>query len=229
MMKTITVLSGAGMSAESGIPTFRGLNGLWEGHDIMKVASPTGWRDNPALVLEFYNVRRRNMVNAQPNAGHLALKRLESQYKVQIVTQNVDDLHERAGSSRVLHLHGEIMKERSTSSPDLVYDLKPGQDILMGDCCDLGSQLRPHIVWFEESVPLYSDGVEWMEAADVVIVVGTSMKVYPANLLVNHARPGVPIYVVDPNKPDFLSGRDLHFIESTATEGLEKVAELLMA
>lgn len=228
-MKTITVLSGAGMSAESGIPTFRGLNGLWEGHDIREVASPRGWRKDPEMVLEFYNIRRRNMLSAEPNAGHHAIRKLEDKYRVHVVTQNIDNLHERAGSSNVLHLHGEIMKSRSTADENLVYELSPGQDIKLGDTCALGSQLRPHIVWFEEDVPLFRDAISWVESADIVIVVGTSMLVYPANTLVTYAKPGTPVYVVDPNKPDMMGGVKARFIEAPASEGMAFLLEELMA
>ena len=228
-MKTITILSGAGMSAESGIPTFRGSDGLWEGHDVRQVASPHGWRRDPAMVLEFYNQRRRNMTASYPNAGHLALKDLEARHFVQIVTQNIDNLHERAGSTQVLHLHGEIMKARSTYSPDLVYELQPGQDILIGDTCELGSQLRPHIVWFEEDVPMMAEAIKQVEASDIVVIVGTSMVVSPANTLVSFAHPHVPVYIVDPQRPKGVYGRDFHFIEEPASTGLRKLVDKFLS
>ena len=196
MAKNIVVLSGAGMSADSGIKTFRDADGLWEGHDVMEVASPQGFAINPALVLDFYNQRRKQLLEVKPNAGHKALADLEDHFEVNIVTQNVDDLHERAGSTRVLHLHGELLKVRSTGDP---FDVKVWrEDLNIGDNCGMGYQLRPHIVWFGEEVPLLPRAAEITYDADILIVVGTSMQVYPAAGLVNYAKPDTPIYFVDP-------------------------------
>ena len=185
-MKRVVVLTGAGISAESGLQTFRGPDGLWEGHRVEDVATPEAWAANPGLVLEFYNQRRRGVRQAQPNAAHLALVDLEGAYDVRIVTQNVDDLHERAGSSNVLHLHGEVRKARSTRDSSLIRDLDDS-DIHLGDLCERGSQLRPHIVWFGEMVPAMDEAVELVAEADVLLVVGTSLQVYPAAGLVFEA------------------------------------------
>ena len=217
----LVVLSGAGMSAESGIATFRGADGLWEGYRVEEVASPEGFKANPELVLEFYNQRRRQIVAAQPNEGHFALARLESLFDVHIVTQNVDDLHERAGSTQVMHLHGEIRKARSTRRQDLVLDL-PGTELNLGDVGSDGAQLRPHIVWFGEAVPLIDAAMDVVAAADVVIVVGTSLQVYPAAGLVGYAPPDAPIHVVDPHTPLEGGGRvELH--RCGAVEGLTRL------
>ena len=217
----LVVLSGAGMSAESGIATFHGADGLWEGHRVEEVASPEGFEANPELVLDFYNQRRRQIVDAQPNEGHRALARLESLFDVHIVTQNVDDLHERAGSTRVMHLHGEIRKARSTQREDVVLDL-PGTELNLGDVGPDGAQLRPHIVWFGESVPLIDAAMDVVAAADAVIVVGTSLQVYPAAGLVGYAPPHAPIHVVDPHTPLEGGGRvELH--RCGAVEGLKRL------
>ena len=196
----LVVLSGAGMSAESGIATFRGADGLWEGHRVEEVASPEGFAANPELVFDFYNQRRRQIVAAQPNEGHLALARLEEVMEVHIVTQNVDDLHERAGSTNVLHLHGEIRKARSVARPDVVVTLEDAE-LNVGDFGPDGAQLRPHIVWFGEAVPMIDASMDVVTSADVVVVVGTSLQVYPAAGLVGHAPQHAPIHVVDPNTP----------------------------
>ena len=220
------VLSGAGMSAESGIATFRGSDGLWEGHRVEEVASPEGFQANPELVLEFYNQRRRQIVAARPNEGHFALARLESRFEVHIVTQNVDDLHERAGSKNVLHLHGEIRKARSTQDPKLVVDIE-GTELNWGDLGSDGAQLRPHIVWFGESVPLIDKAMEIVESADVLVVVGTSLQVYPAAGLVGYAPQSSPIHVVDPNTPLEGGGRvTLH--RCRAVEGLTSLERMWM-
>ncbi|MEK7255713.1 MAG: Sir2 family NAD-dependent protein deacetylase, partial [Bacteroidota bacterium] len=184
-MQKLVVLTGAGVSAESGISTFRDANGLWENHDIMEVASPQGWRKNKELVLEFYNQRRRQLQLVEPNAAHLALVDLEAKFTTCVVTQNVDDLHERAGSKLVLHLHGELLKARSTHDPELIYDWKG--DISLTDKCERGSQLRPHIVWFGEEVPMLPLAADLVSQAEVVLIVGTSMQVYPAAGLVSYA------------------------------------------
>jgi len=217
----LVVLSGAGMSAESGIATFRGADGLWEGHRVEEVASPEGFAANPELVLEFYNQRRRQVVSATPNEGHLALARLETLFDVHIVTQNVDDLHERAGSTEVLHLHGEIRKARSTRDPRLVVDL-PGTELALGGLGPDGAQLRPHIVWFGESVPMIDPAMDLVTSADLVVVVGTSLQVYPAAGLVGYAPPHAPIHVVDPNTPLEGGGRvEIH--PCGAVEGLTRL------
>ncbi len=227
MRKKITVLTGAGMSADSGLKTFRDADGLWEGHDVMEVASPQGFRSNPELVLEFYNERRRQLLQASPNAGHEALVKLEEKFDTHIVTQNVDDLHERAGSSQVLHLHGELLKVRSTAPPYTVYDWK--KDLYLGDRCKAGSQLRPHIVWFGEEVPLLPEAASLTSMADILIIVGTSLQVYPAASLLYYASEGTPIYLVDP-RPALAptSELNLHLIPLKASEGVpELVSQLL--
>ncbi len=225
-MKKIVILTGAGVSEESGIKTFRDADGLWEGHDVMEVATPEGFEANPALVLEFYNQRRRQLLEVQPNKAHLGIAELEKKYEVQIITQNVDDLHERAGSSSVLHLHGELRKVRSTADENLVYDWD--KDIHIGDTCKKGSQLRPHIVWFGEAVPMFEKAVELTEKADVLVIIGTSMQVYPAASLVNYIRPNTPIYLIDP-KPAITknSFSNLTIIPKRATEGVEELLQFL--
>ena len=196
-MQKIVILTGAGMSAESGIKTFRDADGLWEGYDIMEVASPQGFAKNPELVLDFYNQRRRQLLNVQPNAAHIALADLEKKYKISIITQNVDDLHERSGSTNVLHLHGELLKSRSTLDSNLVYTCT--KDLVLGDFCEKKSQLRPHIVWFGEDVPLLEKAIEITNTADILVIIGTSMQVYPAASLVNYRKDTTPIYFIDPN------------------------------
>lgn len=225
-MKKIVVLSGAGISAESGIKTFRDADGLWEGHDVMEVASPQGWYQNPLLVLDFYNQRRRQLLSVKPNRAHHLLVELEQRYQVDIVTQNVDDLHERAGSERVLHLHGELLKVRSTRDNKLTYDW--GKDLNEGDLCELGSQLRPHIVWFGEAVPELERAIEITSAADCLVIIGTSMQVYPAAGLINYAKAFVPIYYIDP-KPaiDESFYENLRIIPEKAQEGMKILMELL--
>ena len=220
MRKKIVVLTGAGMSAESGINTFRDADGLWEGHDIMEVASPQGFAANPELVLDFYNQRRRQLLTVKPNRAHLALAQLEQNYDVSIVTQNVDDLHERAGSSHVMHLHGELLKARSTKNEYLVSRWE--KDIVLGDLAQDGHQLRPHIVWFGEAVPMLENAVEITEQANILVIIGTSMQVYPAASLIHYIQPQVPIYFIDP-KPsvseyDF---NNLTIIAEKATVGVE--------
>lgn len=195
-MQKLVVLSGAGISADSGLKTFRDADGLWEGHDVTEVATPGGFARQPALVLDFYNQRRRQLRQAEPNAGHRALARLESKYEVQVITQNVDDLHERAGSTQVLHLHGELLKARSTGPHGEVLHWEG--DICLGDRCRAGFQLRPHIVWFGEEVPLLPAAAGLASQADIMIIVGTSMQVYPAASLVHFKPPGAPLYFVDP-------------------------------
>ncbi len=225
--KKLIVLTGAGISAESGLKTFRDSDGLWEGHSIEDVATPQGWHKDQELVLNFYNERRRDGLNAKPNAGHLALKDLEKYFDVQIITQNVDNLHEKAGSTKVLHLHGEIFKSQSTRNPDLVYDMD-GWELKMGDKCELGSQLRPFIVWFGEAVPMIEPAVALSQEADIFVVVGTSLAVYPAASLVYYAPPKTPIFVVDPKIPDMENTKNVTFIEEPASTGVETLKKLLV-
>lgn len=224
--KNIVVLTGAGISAESGIQTFRDADGLWEGHDVMAVASPEGWRRNPALVLDFYNQRRAQLHNVQPNAAHHALADLEQAYNVMVITQNVDDLHERAGSTRILHLHGELCKVRSTQDPNLVYDWD--KDVTEMDKCALGSQLRPHIVWFGEAVPAIETAIRLCEVADILIIVGTSMQVYPAAGLVDYVPEEATKYYVDP-RPAVVNVPHLQVIEDKATIGVRNLVDQLLA
>ena len=223
----IVVLTGAGMSAESGLKTFRDANGLWEGHDVMEVASPQGFARNPELVFEFYNQRRRQLLEVAPNTGHTALVDLENHFEVQIITQNVDNLHEKAGSSNVLHLHGELLKVRSTVNEAHVLDWT--KDLNLGDLDESGHQLRPHIVWFGEMVPMLEPAIEITAKADILIVIGTSMQVYPAASLINYVAHGTPIYFIDPRpsirESDF---ENLTIIPKTATLGMpESVNKLL--
>lgn len=223
-MKHIVVLTGAGMSAESGIKTFRDADGLWEGHDVMQVATPEGFQDNPELVLDFYNQRRRQLLTVNPNAAHYNLASLEKDYKVSIITQNVDDLHERAGSSNVIHLHGELLKVRNVVD-ELSYFEHQG-DIKLGDTCPEGHQLRPHIVWFGEMVPMMEAAMEVCATADVLIIIGTSMQVYPAASLMHYVPEGIPIFFIDP-KPAMNSRGNLTVIPETATKGVKQLLELL--
>jgi len=225
--KKIVVLSGAGISAESGISTFRDSGGLWEGYDIMEVATPEGWKKNPELVLDFYNQRRKQAASVKPNAGHLALKSLEEKYNVVIITQNVDNLHEKAGSSHVIHLHGELFKSRSTLDPNLVYEME-GWELKLGDKCEKGSQLRPHIVWFGEMVPMMDVAMKEIRNIDIFIVVGTSLVVYPAAGLIDYVSDLIPKYVIDPNMPYVENRPNLHLMEEKASTGLQKLAKKLL-
>jgi NAD-dependent deacetylase len=225
--KEIVVLTGAGISAESGISTFRDSDGLWKTHRFEDVANPLAWRRDPELVLEFYNVRRKQLFEVNPNAGHIALVQLEQKYNVNIITQNVDDLHERAGSVRVLHLHGELKKARSTVDPSLVYELKHWE-LKTGDTCEKGSQLRPHIVWFGEDVPEFPTAVNITRKADILIVIGTSLNVYPAAGLIHYAEPDCRKYLIDPKADNSSHFTGLTVIRKTAGEGVpELVARLL--
>jgi NAD-dependent deacetylase len=228
-MKTIVVLSGAGISAESGLKTFRGDGGLWEGHRVEDVATPEAWVRDPSLVLEFYNQRRRQVRAAQPNAAHKALVELEQAYDVHVVTQNVDDLHERAGSSQVLHLHGEILFARSTRDSNYTKHLGDA-DITLGDMCPLGSQLRPHVVWFGEDVPALEDAAKIVSRADIFLCVGTSLQVYPANSLIFATPRRARRIVINPEVPDLVPQDVCECIAKPATEGVpELVASLLRA
>lgn len=227
MKKKIVVLTGAGVSAESGINTFRDADGLWEGHDVMEVASPQGFANNPELVLDFYNQRRRQLFQVEPNLGHIALVELEKHFEVHIITQNVDDLHERAGSASVLHLHGELLKVRSTQNENDVLEWK--KDLNLGDLCDNGHQMRPHIVWFGEQVPSLDKAIQITETADILIIIGTSMQVYPAASLINFVSTETPIYFVDP-RPSVNASQynNLKIIEDTAAKGVPiLVADLI--
>jgi len=223
--KKLVVLTGAGISAESGLKTFRDADGLWEGYDIYEVATPTAWKRNPALVLEFYNFRRRNVREAQPNAAHYILADLQEQFDVHIITQNIDDLHERAGSKKILHLHGEILKMRSEKDETLIYPIEG--DIKLGDKAEDGAQLRPHIVWFEEPVPLILEAAEIVKSADIFMVVGTSLVVYPAAGLIDYAPWQIPKYIVDKKIPYTSSLYNLTTIEKPATEGMAIAREML--
>jgi NAD-dependent deacetylase len=224
-MKKLVVLTGAGISAESGLKTFRDSDGLWEGYDIEDVATPRAWKKNPKLVLEFYNYRRKNVLEAEPNAAHRILAQLERDFDVHIVTQNIDDLHERAGSTKVLHLHGEIFKMRSEVDEELVYEIKG--DINIGDKAEDGAQLRPHIVWFEEPVPMIERAAGIVRQADLFVVVGTSLVVYPAAGLVNYAPWHIPKYIVDKRIPYTSDAYNLVTIEKPATEGVKELADML--
>ncbi|NER11965.1 NAD-dependent deacylase [Leptobacterium flavescens] len=225
-MKKIAILTGAGISAESGINTFRGSGGLWEGHDIKEVASPEGWKNDPELVLDFYNQRRRQLHEVSPNVAHQALANLQEKHLIDIITQNVDDLHERAGSKNVLHLHGELLKARSTFDEKLVYDWQG--DIYLGDHCEHNHQLRPHIVWFGEAVPMLERAVNIVSKADILFVIGTSMQVYPAASLVHYIKANTPIFFIDPN-PSISEDELPHLtiIAEKASTGVPKAISLL--
>ncbi len=222
----IVVLTGAGISAESGIPTFRDADGLWEGHDVMEVASPQGWVADQELVLHFYNERRKNALTAKPNRGHQILAELEQDHEVVIITQNVDNLHEKGGSTNVMHLHGELFKSRSTVDESLVYDMD-GWELNTGDLCEKGSQLRPHIVWFGEEVPMMGEAIQQTMSADLFVVVGTSLAVYPAAGLIDYVSDDTPKYIIDPNMPAVSALSNLHLIEKIGSEGLGEFVELL--
>lgn len=227
-MKKLVVLTGAGISAESGLKTFRDSDGLWEGYDVYEVATPRGWNKNPQLVLDFYNMRRKDVAQAIPNKAHIILAELENHFDVQIITQNIDDLHERAGSSSVLHLHGEIFKMRSVLDHQhtAIYEIKG--DIQLGDVAPDGGQLRPHIVWFEEDVTMIQRAAEIVETADIFLVVGTSLVVYPAAGLLNYAAPLIPKFIVDKNIPATKNIQNLSAIEAPASIGMEKLKSILL-
>jgi NAD-dependent deacetylase len=223
--KKLVVLTGAGISAESGLKTFRDSDGLWEGYDINEVATATAWRKNPELVLEFYNMRRKNVREAKPNAAHDGLASLQDVFDVHVVTQNIDDLHERAGTKNVLHLHGEILKMRSEKNEELIYPIEV--EIKMGDKAEDGGQLRPHIVWFEEPVPMIEKAVDLVRSADIFLIVGTSLAVYPAAGLVNYAPYPIPKFIVDKRITYTSSLYNLTVIEKAATEGVGELQQLL--
>ncbi len=223
--KKLVVLTGAGISAESGLKTFRDSDGLWEGFDVTEVATPRGWKKNPALVLDFYNLRRVNVKEAEPNAAHFGLAALEADFDVHIITQNIDDLHERAGSTKILHLHGEIFKMRSEKDESLVYEITG--DINLGDKAEDGAQLRPHIVWFEEPVPMIEAAIPIVQQAEIFVVVGTSLVVYPAAGLLHFAAPYIPKFIVDKKIPDTSSYYNLKAIEKPASTGVAELTDLL--
>ncbi|MCK4662408.1 MAG: NAD-dependent deacylase [Bacteroidales bacterium] len=226
-MEKLVVLTGAGMSAESGIKTFRETGGLWEEYDVTEVASPEGFAKNPKLVLEFYNQRRKQLLECSPNKGHTGLADLEKHFDVHIVTQNVDNLHERGGSTKILHLHGELMKVRSTADPSLVYELD-SWELNIGDKCEKGSQLRPNIVWFGESVPAIEEAAEIVQSADILVIIGTSLNVYPAAGLINYAKKDIPVYLIDPNDIIVPSNHNIEFIKEGASKGVEILKEELL-
>lgn len=226
-MKKIVVLTGAGVSAESGLKTFRDHDGLWHNYRVEDVATPEAWERDMDLVLDFYNQRRKNLLEAIPNAAHIALARLEDKYIVNVITQNVDDLHERGGSSNVLHLHGELKKVRSSVDPSLVYELK-GWELKKGDLCEKGSQLRPHIVWFGEPVLLFEEAAELCAEADIQIVIGTSLQVYPAAGLIHYAFAGAPKYYIDPKAVAVPFLPKLEIIRKPAGEGVPELVEKLL-
>ncbi len=224
--KRIVVISGAGISAESGIKTFRDTNGLWEGHDIMEVASPEGWCKNPGLVLDFYNLRRKQLFAVKPNLSHIILAEMQKDFEVKIITQNVDDLHERAGSKNVLHLHGELLKVRSEKNNAYILEWK--KDLNPGDSDPNGNQLRPHIVWFGEEVPAISEAVSEVEKAEVLIIVGTSLQVYPAAGLMHYAPKNCTIFYIDKNpNTDYTISNKIKVIKQTASTGLQELRSVL--
>lgn len=228
MKKNLVVLTGAGMSAESGISTFRDSGGLWERYSVEDVASIEGWMRNPELVQNFYNTRRKELVKAQPNAGHIGLAALEKEFNVQIITQNVDNLHERAGSTSVLHLHGELMKVRSVYNDKHIYELTPDHcEISMDDRDKYGDPLRPHIVWFGEAVPMIGPAIDITESADIFVVIGTSLNVYPAAGLLQYVKHGVPIYLIDPKPVNAPHNLAIRFIRKGASEGVAELTQIL--
>jgi NAD-dependent deacetylase len=226
-MKKVVVISGAGISQESGIKTFRDADGLWNSYRIEEVASPDAWERGPQLVLDFYNMRRKQLYEVEPNKAHFDLAELEQRFDVQIITQNIDDLHERAGSTNVLHLHGELKKVRSTRDPDIIYTLD-GWELKLGDCCEKGSQLRPHIVWFGEPVPLIMEATSLIRRADLVVVVGTSLQVYPAAGLLQYAPSKAPKFLVDPAAEPGYYIPNLTVIREKATIGVAKCVQMLL-
>ena len=226
-MKKLIVLTGAGISAESGISTFRDSGGLWEQYDVMKVASIEGWHEDPKLVLKFYNERRRQLHDVEPNEAHKILANLQDKFEVQVITQNVDNLHERAGSKNVMHLHGELTKARSSKDENLISEIGYN-DINWGDKAADGSQLRPHIVWFGEAVPMITPATQLVLTADVFVVIGTSLNVYPAAGLVNYISERVPVYLIDPNEVNYCQGRNINLIQDKASSGTKKLEKILL-
>jgi NAD-dependent deacetylase len=226
-MKRIVILTGAGMSAESGIRTFREAGGLWEEYDVMEVASPMGWAKDRNLVLRFYNERRKQLEGCKPNAGHVGVAALEKHFDVHVITQNIDNLHERAGSTKILHLHGELTKARSTAHPELIYDIGY-KDINPGDLCERGSQLRPHIVWFGEAVPAMDEAIRITSTADIFVVIGSSLNVYPAAGLIEYAPREAPVFLIDPNEVYVPGSRKVEVIKAGASEGVAILTERLL-
>lgn len=231
-MKKIVVLTGAGMSAESGISTFRDSGGLWEKYPVEQVATPEGYAANPKLVIDFYNERRKQLLNVGPNMGHRILAELEKYFDITVVTQNVDNLHERAGSTKVIHLHGELTKvtsSREPNNPKYIKELSPEcYDVKIGDLADDGSQLRPFIVWFGEAVPMIETAIDCVEKADIFVIIGTSMNVYPAAGLLNYVGGNVPVYLIDPNPVNISSNRKINVISKGASEGMENLRKILL-
>ncbi|MBK0382374.1 NAD-dependent deacylase [Pedobacter sp. SD-b] len=227
MKRKIIILTGAGISAESGLNTFRDADGLWEGYNIDDVATPGAWKRNPALVQDFYNERRRSVMAAKPNAAHLALAKLDQKFDTLIITQNIDDLHERAGSRAIIHLHGEIIYSQSSKNAALIYKMN-GHEIKMGDQCELGSQLRPHVVWFGEAVPMITKAIYEMPKADIVILVGSSLAVYPAAGLLQYVNPHTPIYVIDPKIPNVNLPNKLIKIQEKASKAVPLLVNKLL-
>lgn len=226
MKKKLVVLTGAGISAESGIRTFRDAGGLWEGHDVMEVASPQGWKANKELVLDFYNQRRKQALHAKPNAGHIVLMNLENDFDVTIITQNIDNLHEKAGSTNVIHLHGQLFQSKSTLDESLVYEID-GWKLNIGDMCKKGSQLRPNIVWFGEMVPMMEIAIDITSKSEIFMIVGTSLVVYPAAGLINYVNSKVPKFVIDPNIPELAKQDNLYLYPEKAGTGVANAANLL--
>lgn len=227
MRSKLVILTGAGISAESGLQTFRDSDGLWEGYDVYDVATPEAWERNPALVQDFYNMRRKSVLEAKPNAAHYALTQLEDKYDVIIITQNVDNLHERAGSKNVIHLHGVITKSQSSINADLVYDIE-GWELKMGETCELGSQLRPHVVWFGEAVPMIENAIQIASQADIFVIIGTSLAVYPAASLIDYVPYSSPKIIIDPNTAPVGGIHDLKIIRETAGTGVPKLVQELL-
>lgn len=231
-MKNLVILTGAGMSAESGISTFRDSDGLWERYPVEQVATPEGYAANPKLVIDFYNERRKQLLEVKPNRGHELLAKLEQNFNVTIITQNVDNLHERAGSTHVVHLHGELTKVTSSyqpNNPNYIKELKPEQyEVKMGDTAEDGSQLRPFIVWFGEAVPMIETAIHYTEQADIFVIIGTSLNVYPAAGLLNYVPYGVPVYLIDPKEVKINSGRQVNVIRKGASEGVYELKKILL-
>lgn len=231
-MKNLVILTGAGMSAESGISTFRDAGGLWDKYPVEQVATPEGYAANPQLVIDFYNERRQQLLKVKPNRGHELVAELEQHFQVTVITQNVDNLHERAGSSNVIHLHGELTKVTSSwqpNNPKYIKELKPEEfEVKMGDTAADGSQLRPFIVWFGEAVPMIETAIDYCLKADVFLIIGTSLNVYPAAGLLNYVPTGVPVYLIDPNQVPIASGRSVHVIQKGASAGMEELKKLLV-
>lgn len=231
-MKNLVILTGAGMSAESGISTFRDAGGLWDKYPVEQVATPEGYAANPQLVTDFYNERRKQLLDVKPNRGHELVAELEKHFHVTVITQNVDNLHERAGSTEVIHLHGELTKVTSSfqpNNPNYIKELKPEEyEVKIGDKAGDGSQLRPFIVWFGEAVPMIETAIDYCEKADIFLIIGTSLNVYPAASLLNYVPAGVPVYLIDPNHVAIASGRKVHVIQKGASAGMEELTSLLL-